>query len=54
VLRDRAHLERLLYLLKSGALVTPPIQLFKLDQAPEAQRISESRHLRGKLVLEIR
>jgi NADPH:quinone reductase-like Zn-dependent oxidoreductase len=54
VLRDRAHLERLLHLLKSGALVAPPIQRFKLDQAPEAQRISESRHLRGKLVLEIR
>jgi NADPH:quinone reductase-like Zn-dependent oxidoreductase len=54
VLRDRAHLQRLLHLLETGALAPPPIQRFRLDQAAEAQRISESRHLRGKLVLQVR
>jgi NADPH:quinone reductase-like Zn-dependent oxidoreductase len=53
VLRDRAHLERLLVLLKAGAVVPPPIQRFKLSDAPRAHRISETRHLRGKLVFEI-
>jgi len=54
VLRDRAHLERILTLLRSGALTIPPIQRFKLSEAPAAHRISEGRHLRGKLVFEIR
>jgi NADPH:quinone reductase-like Zn-dependent oxidoreductase len=53
VLRDRAHLERLLVLLKEGAVVPPPIQRFNLSDAPRAHRISETRHLRGKLVFEI-
>jgi NADPH:quinone reductase-like Zn-dependent oxidoreductase len=53
VLRDRAHLERLLALLKQGAVVPPPIQRFKLSDAQRAHRISETRHLRGKLVFEI-
>jgi NADPH:quinone reductase-like Zn-dependent oxidoreductase len=53
VLRDRAHLERLLVLLKEGAVVPPSIQRFKLSDASRAHRISEARHLRGKLVFEI-
>jgi NADPH:quinone reductase-like Zn-dependent oxidoreductase len=54
VLRDRAHLERIVSLLESGAVTLPPIQHFPLADAAEAHRISEGRHLRGKLVLEIR
>jgi NADPH:quinone reductase-like Zn-dependent oxidoreductase len=52
VLRDRAHLERILALLQSGSVMPPPIQRFKLSEAVIAHRISEGRHLRGKLVLE--
>jgi NADPH:quinone reductase-like Zn-dependent oxidoreductase len=54
VLRDRPHLKRLLTLLEAGQLKVPPIQRFPLEQAARAHRISEGRHLRGKLVLEIR
>jgi NADPH:quinone reductase-like Zn-dependent oxidoreductase len=54
VVRDRAHLERMLALLDAGAVWPPPIALFKLEDAAEAHRVSEARHLRGKLVLEIR
>src|ERR1700722_15165653 len=54
VLRDRDHLQRMLTLLEAGQLKVPPIQRFPLEQAARAHRISEGRHLRGKLVLEIR
>ena len=54
VIRDRAHLERMLALLDAGAVRPPPIALFKLEDAAQAHRVSEARHLRGKLVLEIR
>jgi NADPH:quinone reductase-like Zn-dependent oxidoreductase len=50
VVRDRAHLERMLALLEAGAVRPPPIRQFKLSDAAEAHRISESRHLQGKLV----
>lgn len=53
VLRDRAHLERILTLLRSGALAAPPIRLFELSDAVEAHRISEARHLQGKLVFAV-
>ena len=53
VLRDRAHLERLKDLLESGGLSAPPIRRFTLAQAPAAHRISESRHLHGKLVFQV-
>jgi NADPH:quinone reductase-like Zn-dependent oxidoreductase len=54
VTRDRAHLERMLTLLEQGAVRPPAITRFKLADAAEAHRISEGRHLRGKLVLEVR
>jgi NADPH:quinone reductase-like Zn-dependent oxidoreductase len=54
VLRDRPHLQRILNLVEAGRLRAPPIQRFPLDQAAQAQRISEGRHLRGKLVLQVR
>jgi NADPH:quinone reductase-like Zn-dependent oxidoreductase len=54
VLRDRAHLERMLALLKIGSIRPPQITRYKLADAAEAHRISEGRHLQGKLVLEVR
>jgi NADPH:quinone reductase-like Zn-dependent oxidoreductase len=54
VIRDLAHLERMLALLDAGAVRPPNIIRYKLVDASEAHRVSESRHLQGKLVLEIR
>jgi NADPH:quinone reductase-like Zn-dependent oxidoreductase len=54
VKRDRAHLERMLQLLAAGAVKVPTIVRYKLTDAAEAHRISEARHLQGKLVLEVR
>jgi NADPH:quinone reductase-like Zn-dependent oxidoreductase len=53
VTRDRAHLLRMLNLIANGAVKPPSIQRFKLSDAAEAHRISDSRHLQGKLVLEV-
>jgi NADPH:quinone reductase-like Zn-dependent oxidoreductase len=52
--RDRPHLERIIELLEAGAFTVPEITLYALSDAVEAQRVSESRHLRGKLVFKIR
>jgi len=52
VARDRAHLERMLALLEAGAVSPPAITRYKLADAAEAHRVSEGRHLQGKLVLE--
>jgi NADPH:quinone reductase-like Zn-dependent oxidoreductase len=54
VTRDRAHLERMLTLYEAGAVWPPHIVRYKLGEAAEAHRVSESRHLRGKLVLMVR
>jgi NADPH:quinone reductase-like Zn-dependent oxidoreductase len=54
VARDRAHLERMLALLEAGAVSPPAITRYKLADAAEAHRVSEGRHLQGKLVLETR
>jgi NADPH:quinone reductase-like Zn-dependent oxidoreductase len=54
VKRDRAHLERMLALLDAGAVRPPAITRYKLADAAEAHRVSEGRHLQGKLVLEVR
>jgi NADPH:quinone reductase-like Zn-dependent oxidoreductase len=54
VARDRAHLERMLALLDKGAIRPPAMTRYKLTDAAAAHRISESRHLRGKLVLDVR
>jgi transporter family-2 protein len=45
---------RMLALLEAGAVSPPAITRYKLADAAEAHRVSESRHLRGKLVFEIR
>ena len=54
VTRDRAHLERIVALLDAGAVSPPPITRYALADAADAHRISEARHLRGKLVLAVR
>jgi NADPH:quinone reductase-like Zn-dependent oxidoreductase len=54
VSRDRAHLERIIALLDAGAVAPPPIVRYALADAAEAHRVSEARHLRGKLVLAVR
>ena len=54
VRRDRAHLERMKTLLAAGAVWPPAIHRYKLEDVQEAHRISEERHLHGKLVLEVR
>lgn len=51
--RDRAHLERIVALYKAKAVRPPEITTFRLADAAVAHRISQSRHLRGKLVFEV-
>ena len=52
--RDRSHLIRILDLVEAGAVRVPEIHTFPLDDAASALATSASRHLRGKLVLQIR
>jgi NADPH:quinone reductase-like Zn-dependent oxidoreductase len=52
--RARAPLERIAQLLLQGVVRPPEIKLYRLSQAAEAHRVSESRHFRGKLVLQVR
>ena len=54
VIRDRAHLERMLALLDADAVWPPTIVRYRLADAAEAHGVSEARHLQGKLVLEVR
>ena len=54
VMRDRPHLERMLALLDAGAVRPPTIVRYKLADASEAHRVSESRHLQGKLIFVVR
>jgi NADPH:quinone reductase-like Zn-dependent oxidoreductase len=52
--RDRRHLERIADLLLAGAVRAPEIRLYRLWEAAAAHAVSESRHLRGKLVFQVR
>ncbi len=52
--RGRRHLDRIAELFMAGAIRAPEITLYRLSEAAAAHRVSESRHLRGKLVLQIR
>ncbi len=54
VTRDRAHLERMIELYDKGAVWPPNIVRYNLADAAEAHRVSEGRHLQGKLVLMVR
>jgi NADPH:quinone reductase-like Zn-dependent oxidoreductase len=53
VARARAPLERVAKLITTGAVRPPEIVLYTLSQAAEAHRVSEGRHFRGKLVLQV-
>ncbi len=52
--RGRAQLERIVALIDSGAVRPPAITVFPLSEAVAAHRLSESRHLQGKIVLAVR
>jgi NADPH:quinone reductase-like Zn-dependent oxidoreductase len=52
--RDRAHLERIVELVTKGAVRVPEIKVYPLAEAAAAHRVSEGRHLRGKLVFKVR
>ena len=52
--RGRAHLERIAELVTSGAVRVPEIKVYPLSEAAEAHKVSEGRHLRGKLVFKVR
>ena len=54
VRRDRPHLERLVGLVAAGAVRVPEIRRYRLDEAAAAHAVSEGRHLRGKLVFELK
>jgi NADPH:quinone reductase-like Zn-dependent oxidoreductase len=52
--RARSHLERIAALVAAKAVRPPEIKLYRLSEAVEAHRLSESRHFRGKLVFQVR
>ena len=52
--RDRRHLERVAELVTRGIVPAPEIVEYPLAAAAAAHRVSEARHLRGKLVLRVR
>ncbi len=52
--RDRPHLERLVELYEKGAVHSPELTTYSLEDAEAAHRVSEGRHFRGKLVFEVR
>jgi NADPH:quinone reductase-like Zn-dependent oxidoreductase len=52
--RARKPLERIAALFLAGAIRAPEITRYRLSDAGDAHRVSESRHLRGKLVFKVR
>src|SRR5262245_53277278 len=52
--RGRRPLERIAELYRAGAVRPPEIKLYRLSEAADAHRLSESRHFRGKLVFRVR
>jgi len=51
--RSRAAMERVAELVQTEAVKPPVIKLYRLWEAPDAHRLSESRHFRGKLVFKV-
>jgi len=54
VKRARKPLERIAELYLAGAIRKPEVKLYRLSEASEAHKVSQSRHLRGKLVFQVR
>ena len=54
VTRSTERMNRVADLIDAGVVRPPEIKVYSLDQAAEAHRLSQSRHLRGKLVFKIR
>jgi NADPH:quinone reductase-like Zn-dependent oxidoreductase len=52
--RSRQAMERIGELFVAGAVRPPELKLFRLSDAVDAHRLSESRHFRGKLVFQVR
>ncbi len=52
--RARRPLEHIAQLYEAGAIRAPEIKLYRLSEAADAHRLSESRHFRGKLVFRVR
>jgi NADPH:quinone reductase-like Zn-dependent oxidoreductase len=52
--RDRPHLERIVELVRIGAVRPPEVTKYKLSEAVAAHEVSQSRHFRGKLVFVVR
>jgi NADPH:quinone reductase-like Zn-dependent oxidoreductase len=52
--RDRPHLERIVELVRVGAVRPPEVTKYKLSDAVAAHEVSEFRHFRGKLVFVVR
>ena len=52
--RDRPHLDRVAKLVSDGTVPLPEIKEYPLAKAADAHRVSEARHLRGKLVLRVK
>jgi NADPH:quinone reductase-like Zn-dependent oxidoreductase len=52
--RDRPHLERIAALVAAGVVRPPETTSYRLEDAVAAHKVSQSRHLRGKLVFQVR
>jgi NADPH:quinone reductase-like Zn-dependent oxidoreductase len=52
--RTRALMERVAALHGAGAIRVPPVTIFSLAEAQKALKVSQARHLRGKLILKVR
>ncbi len=54
VARARAPLERIVELYQAGAVRPPDVTVYGLSDAADALRLSEARHIKGKLVFKVR
>lgn len=52
--RDRPHLDRVVALVQAGVIRRPELQHYALSAAAAAHAVSQGRHLRGKLVFDVR